>query len=179
MLGCSLTELFSDIEGNRKRYLELGGANIKIYDSASIHRKQVDQIVRELEPSLIIFDQLDKIKGFTDDREDLRLGSIYIWARELAKQYCPAIAVCQADASGEGKRWLTMENVANAKTAKQAEADWILGIGKTHDVKEEYIRHLHLCKNKLTGDPDSDPNERHGRNSVRILPEVARYGDIE
>ncbi len=179
MLGCTLTELFSDIEGNRKRYMELGGANIKVYDSASIHRKQVDQIIRELEPSLIIFDQLDKIKGFTDDREDLRLGSIYIWARELAKQYCPAIAVCQADASGEGKRWLTMENVANAKTAKQAEADWILGIGKTHDVKEEYIRHLHLCKNKLTGDPDSDPNERHGRNSVRILPEIARYGDIE
>lgn len=179
LLGCSLTELFSDIKGNRQRYLERGGDKIKLYDSAAIHRKQVEQIVRELRPSLVIFDQLDKIKGFTDDREDLRLGAIYIWAREIAKQYCPVIAVCQADASGEGKRWLTMENVANAKTAKQAEADWIMGIGKTHDVSEEYMRHLHLCKNKLTGDTDSDPNQRHGRSTVRILPDIARYEDIQ
>jgi KaiC/GvpD/RAD55 family RecA-like ATPase len=178
MLGCTLTELFSDIHGNKQRYLELGGSNIKIFDSASIHRKQVEQLVRELEPSLIIFDQIDKIKGFTDDREDLRLGAIYIWARELAKEYCPAIAVCQADASGEGKRWLTMENVANAKTAKQAEADWILGIGKTHAVTEEYQRHLSLCKNKLSGDADTDPNLRHGRETVNIKPEIARYEDM-
>ena len=29
--------------------------------------------------------------------------------------YCPVIGVCQSDVSGEGKRWLTMDNVANAK----------------------------------------------------------------
>ena len=179
MLGLTLTELYSDLKGNKQKFMEYGGDQIKIWDSASIHRKQVEQVVRELEPSLIVFDQLDKIKGFTDDREDLRLGAIYIWARELAKQYCPVIAVCQADASGEGKRWLTMENVANAKTAKQAEADWILGIGKTHNVTEEYMRHLHLSKNKLIGDPDTDPNQRHGRETVKILPEIARYGDIQ
>ena len=177
-LGCSLAELYNDIQGNKQKYMELVGAKIKIWDDASIHRKQVEQVVRELEPSLIVFDQLDKIKGFSDDREDLRLGAIYIWARELAKQYCPVIAVCQADASGEGKRWLTMENVANAKTAKQAEADWILGIGKSHQTTEEYMRYLSLSKNKLVGDADTDPNLRHGRETVRILPEIARYGEI-
>ena len=178
MLGLTLPELISDFDGNKNRYMELGGNSLRVFDSASIHRKQVEQVVRELQPSLVIFDQLDKIKGFTDDREDLRLGSIYIWAREIAKQYCPVIAVCQADASGEGKKWLTMENVANAKTAKQAEADWILGIGKTHNAVEEYTRHLHLCKNKLTGDKDTDPDLRHGRQSVVIDPSVARYKDM-
>lgn len=177
-LGLTLTELYSDLKGNHEKYLELGGGNIKLWDSASIHRKQVEQVVRELEPSLIIFDQLDKVKGFTDDREDLRLGAIYIWAREIAKQYCPVIAVCQADASGEGKRWLTMENVANAKTAKQAEADWILGIGKSHNQTEEYMRYLHLSKNKLTGDADTDPNLRHGRETVCIHPDIARYKEL-
>ena len=102
-----------------------------------------------------------------------------MWAREIAKGYCPLIAVCQAGASGEGKRWLSMDDVANAKTAKQAEADWILGIGKTHDISEEYMRHLVLCKNKLTGDDDTDPNLRHGRQSVRINPMIARYEDIQ
>jgi KaiC/GvpD/RAD55 family RecA-like ATPase len=178
MLGVTLMELHTNAANIKQQYLERGGDKIRLYDSASVHRRQVEQLCRELEPSLIIFDQLDKVKGFTDDREDLRLGSIYIWARELAKQYCPIIAVSQADASGEGKRWLTMDNVANAKTAKQAEADWILGIGKTHSEAEEYMRHLSLCKNKLTGDPDTEPELRHGRLSVNINPEIARYEDM-
>ena len=72
-----------------------------------------------------------------------------------------------------------MENVANAKTEKQAMADWILGIGRTHDTALEYIRHLHLCKNKLAGDEDTDPLLRHGRMDVLIQPEIARYKDIE
>ena len=178
MLGVTLTELFSDIHGNKKRYMELGGSRIRIFDSASIHRKQVEQLVRELSPSLVIFDQIDKIKGFADDREDLRLGSIYIWAREIAKQYCPVIGVSQADASGEGKKWLTMENVANAKTAKQAEADWILGIGRSHADSEIDMRHLHLSKNKLTGDEDTDPDLRHGKQTVKINTAIARYEDL-
>ena len=178
MLGKTLTELYSDVKGNRQKYLELGGKHIRIFDSASIHRKQVEQLVRELSPSLVIFDQIDKIKGFADDREDLRLGSIYIWGREISKQYCPVIGVSQADASGEGKKWLTMDKVSNAKTAKQAEADWILGIGKSHSESEEHMRHLHLSKNKLPGDQDTDQDLRHGRQSVMINPEIARYVDI-
>jgi replicative DNA helicase len=176
--GCTTAELFSNFDHHQIAFDNRGGQNIKIFDSANIHRRQVEQLCEELSPSLIIFDQIDKIKGFVDDREDLRLGAIYIWARELAKTYCPVIGVCQADASGEGKRWLTMENVANAKTAKQAEADWILGIGKTHDTALEYIRHFHLSKNKLTGDEDTDPLMRHGRMDVAIEPNIARYTDI-
>lgn len=178
MLGVTLPELFSDVQRHKREYLERGGDKIKIFDSAAIHRTQVEQLVREFKPSLIIFDQIDKIKGFTDDREDIRLGTIYIWARELAKQYCPVIGVCQAAATGEGKRYLTMDDVAQAKTSKQAEADWILGIGKTHAETGEFLRHLHLSKNKLTGDPDTDPNLRHGRQDVEIKPEIARYADI-
>jgi hypothetical protein len=71
-----------------------------------------------------------------------------------------------------------MENVANAKTAKQAEADWILGIGKTHNESEEHMRFLHLSKNKLSGDVDTDPELRHGRQTVQIDPSIARYKDM-
>jgi replicative DNA helicase len=178
-LGISTLDLYRDLRGNQEKFYSLGGGNIRLFDSANIHRRQVEQLCKELNPSLVIFDQIDKIKGFDNDREDLRLGSIYIWAREIAKTYCPVIGVSQADATGEGKRWLTMENVANAKTAKQAEADWILGIGKTHDASLEFIRHFHLSKNKLTGDEDTDPTLRHGKCDVAIKPEIARYADVE
>lgn len=92
--------------------------------------------------------------------------------------YCPVIGVSQSDVSGEGKKWLTMDNVANAKTSKQAEADWILGIGTTHDPGFEYVRYLHASKNKLSGDEDSDPTLRHGRVEVLIKPDIARYSDL-
>ena len=177
-LGCSLVDLYKDRKKSYNKYMEVTKGNIKLKDSASIHKRQVEALCKEYKPSLVIFDQIDKIKGFDSDREDLRLGSIYIWARELSKLHCPIIGVSQADVTGEGKKWLTMDNVANAKTSKQAEADWILGIGKTHDQGLEYVRYLHLSKNKLNGDSDSDPELRHGRVECLIEPNVARYKDF-
>jgi hypothetical protein len=123
-------------------------------------------------------DQIDKIRGFEQDRNDLMLGSLYQWAREIAKQYAPVIAICQASGEGEGVRWLDMSHVANAKTSKQAEADWILGIGKSNDEGMEYIRYLNISKNKLVGDDDTLSDRRHGRMEVLIRPDIARYEDV-
>ncbi len=177
-LGVDLTTLFRDLEGNKKRYAELTHNNIKLYDSGIISKTTVETLCRRYKPSLIIFDQIDKIVGFDNDREDLRLGTIYQWARELAKDYAPVIGVCQADGTAEGQKWLTMAHVANAKTAKQAEADFIVGIGKQNEIGYDQIRYLHASKNKLTGDKDSDSNLRHGRMETLINPEIARYVDI-
>lgn len=177
-LGLSLVELHRDLTGNREKFLDVTKTNVRIKDSASISRTQVEKIVSKIQPSLIVFDQIDKITGFDNDREDLRLGAIYQWGRELAKAYAPVVGICQADGTGEGQRWLTMGNVANAKTAKQAEADWILGIGKVNEVGYENLRYMHLSKNKLPGGEDSDPNMRHGRWETLIDPERARYVDL-
>ena len=175
--GYELVQLFSNISEHEKEYLNHGMDRIKIIDSASISKTQVEALCLKYNPALVVVDQIDKLKGFDGDREDLRLGSIYIWAREIAKTYCPVIGVCQSDASGEGKKWLQMDNVANAKTAKQAEADWIIGIGKSHNDAEQYQRYLSICKNKLLGDDDSDPTLRHGHLTVNIMPEIGRYSD--
>jgi len=177
-LGLSLPELYRDIKGNKEKFIEKTEHKIKIFDQASISYKDVNKICEQIKPSLIIFDQIDKIKGFEEDRNDLMLGSIYQWARELAKDYAPVIAVCQADGTGEGVKWLNMGNVANAKTSKQAEADWILGIGKTNDEGLEYMRHMCISKNKLVGDEDSIPDMRHGKFDCVIKPDIARYVDV-
>lgn len=178
----ALGATIAQIQANRKRaveaYGELTKHNIKLFDQAEIGRREVENICLQMQPSLIIFDQLDKIKGFDADRNDLVLGKIYQWARELAKRYAPVIGVCQADGTADGVAWLTMHHVADAKTAKQAEADWILGIGKTYRDGYEMIRHLNLSKNKLMGDPDTLPELRHGKRDVLIQPEIGRYKDL-
>lgn len=178
-LGLDLSTLLSNLPKHTEQFLEKTKGKLKINkDAATIHKREVENLCKQLKPSLIIFDQIDKIVGFENDREDLKLGAIYQWARELAKLYAPVIAVCQADGSGEGVKWLTMSNVANAKTAKQAEADWILGIGKVNDAGYDSLRFLHTSKNKLIGDEDSIPDLRHGRMEVLIEPTVARYKDL-
>lgn len=177
-LACDLTKLYSDRPKAHELFLKHTAGRIKIFDNAAIHRRQVENLCKSMQPSLIIFDQIDKIRGFHNDRKDLELGDVYIWARELAKTYAPVIGVCQADASGEGKKWLDMGNVSNAKTSKQSEADWILGIGKTNEIGLEHIRYLHLSKNKLSGDEDTIPDLRHGKCEVVIKPNIARYAEI-
>ena len=178
VLGLTTEQLFADIDHNQQKFMALTRDRIKIYDfDDSSRASRIDAILKESTPALIIFDQIDKIKGFKADRNDLELKAIYQWAREIAKKYAPVIAVSQAGGEAEGKLWLTMDMVDSSKTAKQGEADWILGIGKEQD-NTSRSRYFNICKNKLLGDVDTLPDLRHGSAQVIIKPEVARYEDI-
>ena len=175
LLGLTTKQLFDDVKCNASKYKDLTQNRIKIYDfEDSSSTGRIEQILKESNPSLIIFDQIDKIKGFKADRHDLQLKALYQWARELAKTYAPVIAVSQAGGTAEDKLWLTMDDVDSSKTAKQGEADWILGIGKQTD-NTSNVRYLNISKNKLLGDSDTLPDLRHGNAQVLMQPDVARY----
>lgn len=176
--GVTLEALMGNPKKFQKDWQDGVRGKFKLIDDATMDRARVEKICKAMKPSLIIFDQIDKVKGFAADREDLRLGAIYVWARELAKVYCPVIGVCQADGTAENQKWLTMEHVSNAKTSKQAEADWILGIGKIHAEGTENTRYLNISKNKLLGDKDTISDLRHGRFETYIEQDKARYRDI-
>lgn len=178
-LGLTTTELLADIPAAQEKYLSKTHNNLRLVDRGSLHKHYVEYICKKYKPSLVVVDQMDAIQGFSADRKDLVLGEIYRWGRELAKEYCPVIAVCQADGTGEGVKWLTMGHVADAKTAKQAHPDWILGIGKIPDLGYDGVRYLHLSKNKLHGDVGiTDPNLKHGKLEVLIDQNIGRYQDI-
>ena len=176
--GIRLEQIKANPEKYEAEFEQQTKGKFKLVDNANVSKQLVEKILKQFNPSLVVFDQIDKIKGFAADREDLRLGAIYIWARELAKAYCPVIGICQADGSGENQKWLTMDNVANAKTSKQAEADWILGMGAVHAEGMQFIRYLNISKNKLMGDDDTIPRLRHGHFEVLIEPEIARFRDL-
>ncbi len=177
-LGVKLDKLREDREHAQQEFIRLTKGNIRIFDEASFNRRQVEDLCVRLKPSLVVIDQIDKIKGFAGDREDLKLGAIYQWARELAKEHCPVIGVCQADGTGEGVKWLNMGHVSAAKTSKQAEADFIIGIGRSTDQNLSHMRYINISKNKLQGDSDTIPTNRHGFFEVYIDAEVARYRDV-
>jgi replicative DNA helicase len=176
--GIDYATLLSRLDYYAEAYARDIGKRIELVTDTPTTRKLVERICSQHHPSLVIFDQIDKIQGFADDRNDLELKAIYGWAREIAKAHAPVIGVCQAGGTGEGKRWLTMNDVDNSKTGKQGEADWILGIGKVPDAGLETYRYLHLSKNKLQGDSDTVAGRRHDQWEVRINPDIARYSDI-
>jgi replicative DNA helicase len=178
LFGVDSETLFSNVDRYKEEYHDLIGSRIKIYDyEDSSSYKRIESIIKEVNPALIIFDQIDKIKGFKNERYDLELKKIYQWAREIAKSYAPVIAVSQAGGTAEGKIWLTMDDVDSSKTAKQGEADWILGIGKEQD-NTSNMRFLNISKNKLIGDKDTLPDLRHGNKQCMIKPNIARYEDL-
>ena len=177
--GCTLEQLYSNTKKYQEEFLKnTQGKFLMPKMGSSIHFKQIEKLCEKYKPSLVVIDQIDKVLGLDNDREDLRLGAIYQRTRELAKDTCPFIGVCQADGTGEGQKWLTMSHVANAKTSKQAEADWILGIGKLNDPGYDILRFFNISKNKLMGSKDTDATKRHMRWETIIKPEIARYADI-
>lgn len=177
-LGQTVAELLKEREKAKEKYLRITGGKLRIYDSANITKGMVQKLCTEFQPSLVVIDQIDKTKGFEADRTDLEMGAIYQWWREIAKSYAPVIGCCQADGTAEGEKWLHMGHVSLAKTAKQAEADFIIGIGRINVSGYEKLRFINISKNKLVGDSDSDPQMRHGQIEVLIQPQIARYEDV-
>ena len=169
-LGCTIDQMQQHKDKVIQRFESITKNNFLLKDVVPMHKRDIERIMEEYKPGLFVFDQIDKIKGFKGDRDDLLLGSIYMWARELAKEYCPIIGVCQASASADNKKWLTSEDIAKSKTEKLAEADFVIGIGKTFDAGYEDVRYLHLIKNKLTG--------IHAKIECLIDASIARYKDI-
>ncbi|CAB4139369.1 DNA helicase, DnaB-like, C-terminal [uncultured Caudovirales phage] len=171
----------SDLLANPKvleaAFIAGGGERFLILDDdsgiKSVHK--IATLFKEYKPGLIIFDQLDKVHGFKQDREDLRIGQLYEWARDVAKEYCPVIAISQVDGTGEGEKWIQMNQLRGSKTDKIGEADAIVTIGKSNEPGMDLQRFIHVPKNKLFGGPDTLEAHRHGCFEVNIEPARARY----
>lgn len=177
LLGLSSEEIKRDLNDAEQRWAGSLGSRLKFVDNPGITKSQIEELCKLYQPALIVFDQLDKVHGFDAERYDLLMKKKYQWARELSKTYGPVIGVCQAGGTAENKRYLEMNDIDSSHTAKQGEADWILGIGKLNDAGYEKVRYLSICKNKLPGDDDTDPRLRHGKLEVIIDESTARYED--
>ena len=165
------------VEGLGELYDEIFKEKLILLHEPSLNYKDFYAFLREAKPELILIDQLDKVQGFEEDRYDLELGKIYFWARQMAAEFGTVIAASQASDSAEGKRWLHQNDLANSKTSKPAEVDWLLGIGKTHEEALRNIRHFHIIKNKLEGDEQTIEEYRHGKFDMLFQSEISRYED--
>jgi replicative DNA helicase len=184
-LGIESKIIIADSKKAMEDYAALmGGNKDKIRVTKDMNNvRDLETLFREVNPGLIIFDQLDKVDGFkSDEREDLKLGKIYKWARELARSYGPVIAASQLSASAVEMKdppFIGLDALRGSKTDKPGEADVVITIGKYKEPKspeEEMIRTINVPKNKLPGGGSKQvESDRHGQFLVTIDPIRARY----
>tara|TARA_R110002167_G_scaffold41590_2_gene126930 strand:- start:90 stop:521 length:432 start_codon:yes stop_codon:yes gene_type:complete len=123
-------------------------------DGVGMAIEQVENWVLKHKPDVVFVDQLDKLSvSGSFNRGDERLGRLYTLAREMAKRNeCLVYGVTQCSAEGEGKTKLDYSMMSGSKTDKAAEADLIIGIGKSSLTGEEDMyRTLTISKNKING----------------------------
>ena len=179
MLGKTYNEVLENPEQSEEEFNRQGGDRIRFVDRPVLIKEEMESIIKLVNPGLIIIDNIDKVKAFTEtDRRDLSLGEIYKWARTTAKTYCPVICVAQADATAHNRKWLDESMMADSKVGKPAELDVIIGIGRTNKEGFDNTRHIHIPKNKLRGGPETIESHRHAKFDVIIKPELSLYQDI-
>ena len=178
MLDKTYNQLLTNPVAAQEEFYAKGGKKIVFIDRPVLHRAEMERVFAKCNPGLIIIDNLDKVAGFEADRNDLMLAAIYKWARTMAKTYAPVISVGQADATANNTKWLSEAQMADSKTGKPSELDFIIGIGRVEADGQEYVRYISISKNKLRGDDHTDENQRHGRFLTLLRNEVSIYKDL-
>jgi replicative DNA helicase len=149
----------------------LGGrpGALRIFDIHDMWSHDVEDIIKQHNPGLIVFDMLDNIKfgGETSNngqRTDQLLEAMYQWGRLIGVKYdCPVIATSQISADGDGEAFPTMPKLKDSKTGKQGAADLIITLGALNDPMLEMSRYIGTTKNKLvrTGKKNNPQQEVH------------------
>lgn len=156
----------------------IGGRSdkIRVFDVHGFNTGQIESILDEHSPGVVIADMIDHFKGFgTEARTDLVLEEMYKWFRERAVKYgFIGLASSQISNEGDGLQFPTLGMLKDSKTGKQGACDFQLMIGASNDPNLAMSRFLCLPKNKLRreGGP-SDP-----RAEVLFQPQIARYADV-
>lgn len=149
---------------------------LRVYDIHGFSTGQVESILEESNPGVIVYDMIDKIRGFGDAaRTDLMLEQMYDWARERSVKYdCIGLATSQISNEGDGLQFPTLGMLKDSKTGKQGACDFQLMIGASNDVVLAGSRFISLPKNKLRRpDGAADPRAEVIFDGLR-----ARYRDI-
>lgn len=128
---------------------------IKVMDVHGFKSWQIEEILRQMPPAIVVFDMIDNIKFDGElinggQRTDQMLEAMYQWGRELAVRFdCPVIATSQISAEGDGLAFPTLSMLKDSKTGKQGAADAIITLGAKNEAAYENLRFIGLTKNKL------------------------------
>jgi replicative DNA helicase len=188
LLGCTIPEMVEYLKDKTltTKLLEAtGGHNpddlLKIMDVHEARSHEIELVVRNHPPALVVLDMVDNIKFSGEisnmgSRTDQVLEEMYKWARNMAvRADIPVIATSQVSADGDGEMYPTLPQLKDSKTGKQGACDWIVTLGCLNDPAMDRYRYIGMTKNKL----HRAGNSKSPREQVIFDAERARYENPE
>lgn len=137
----------------------LGGRDlIYVFDVHDYTMSELEDIVKELDPAIVIIDMLDNVQADGQavnggTRTDQILEWLYQRARVWAVKYeCAVLATSQLNGEAEGEIYPKQSMLANSKTGKAGAADVIVMVGRSDSPDLQNSRFISLPKNKKRRD---------------------------
>jgi replicative DNA helicase len=152
---------------------------IRVYDIHDFWQYEVEDVIRNENLALVVFDMVDNIKfgggaNNNGQRTDQLLEAMYQWARMMAvKHNCIVIMTSQISADGDNLAWPTLPMLKDSKTGKQGASDLIIVIGALDDFPDQ--RFIGATKNKL----QREGSKKSPKAEVTFHSDTGRYGDPE
>lgn len=178
-LDITKTQLKEKVDKNIavKEFIEYIGRidKIRVVD---IHNKtagQVERILDDMNPGLVIFDMIDNIKfpSLTASKTDA-LEAMYQWARDyMVEINSVGIATSQISEAGKNEMYPDYTYLKDSRTGKQGACDFIVLIGHYSDPGLDHKRGISIPKNKLR----VEGKPKDCRTEVLFKPEIARFLD--
>lgn len=174
-LGVSISLVDSD----PSTYVPMYPHKLEIYHDSGINVRDIEVMIDERKPSVIVFDQLRKVKGFERESghsEPQRQELLFCWARSLAITHAPVMVVHQADGTADGEAYIGMSQFHMNKTGLQGEADAIITIGRKYaDASGDKRRYIFIPKNKMLGE---EPAYRNARFEVDLHGDTGTWVEL-
>jgi hypothetical protein len=155
-------EEYRRVCGNPKR--------IRQFKQETFSTREVDRLIKQHKPSMVIFDQLWKVTGFEKEsaNETGRQSLLFAWARTIASRCGPVITVHQLGGEADGERFPMIRHLYGSQTGIQGEADAIIFLGRSREPKEADYRFLSVPKNKMGDGPRCDRTKRNSRYLLKM-----------
>lgn len=152
LTGKTKAEVVAGPEAADTEARERGYGNIIFAGMAPGTPREIEKLMRQFEPDVVMIDQLRNL-SMKEDNTVVKLERAATAVRTLGKRYGAAIiSVTQAGDSASGKAVLDMGDVDFSNTGIPAAADVMVGLGATHDDEAAERRVISLPKNKRGGD---------------------------
>lgn len=175
-LNSTVMDMAADPDKTTDKYTKfLGTRHIDVIHDTSMTTAKVEAVLKRKKYDLIGFNVLWKVRPWGKLEDYQRYEHVAQWARKVADQHAPVVAVWQADASAEGVEWMNQSQLYGSKTGVQGEADVQLMIGMSNEPGLAHERYISVVKNKTPGSAGTLPSMRHGRFIVDIDPERGRF----
>jgi replicative DNA helicase len=138
----------------------IGGRDcIHIFDIHDYTMSQLEDIVKDLDPAIVVIDMLDNVQadiGMANNggtRTDQLLEWMYQRARIWAVKYdCAVIATSQLSGDADGEIFPKLSMLANSKTGKAGAADVVIMLGRSANADLQNTRFISTPKNKKRRD---------------------------